>query len=897
MHLRLRLRLNAEKLTSFRLSSSTSQLFYNLTELLHPEAPAWLRERLTETLSLLPLRPNGVRDTVRYFAIRSYDQNMIPTPSKEDVTPMKALNLASRLFSSVPRSMAPDIWFTDLSTQLLSLLDGSAGPEIAKAAGYIIGTGILGKKVYGKPDGVGWKLFAKPILSNIDPSLGNPEMLAPINQMQSPFDSLVSETELDTAISRLDSLLSSHPNPNLTKRFLAPLYLPLWALLCYSAKRRQSKWYSRVSNLIRMFFKMVAGTEQMIKIGQNLLFDGRRGWVFAPGDGGGIEVRHRSNLVENASPFMERVSDIDLRAKEYIKLLRGDLILDHELGEVFLSISKSWLLRAQSSSETPKTLEASDTAMNEQVVLRKIANIKLIQNMLDLMKDKIASNSSTLLELIEQILSNFCHEDEELKANEAKKGMDLHSSLRSIVSHDEQVPSDETSEHANERQEIVSIALSLLSNLLTSEDYLPSPSQDKALKSIQSSLTRISQLPAPAPPTLTTTASNLSALLNITITAPLSSAKPTAPEPDPLRQDRKTYTLAQNYLMDELPPVRGQGLSLLTSLIKAHSPILDIPSTTILLISMLQDSEDYVYLSTITTLGELAVIHPQTVIKHIVESYADREERMQLDQRLRIGETLLRVVEKLGDLLVGDAARWIGEGCLSIAGRRGKRPKEEADKRRRLETIANKNEEAAKAWGGEVPNLYEDEEEEEDQRADEILKIVEGWEGRDGEEDIRIRASALLIFGKAVETNVVGIGPARVNSGVDLAMSVLTLESQPGTEILRRAAVLLINSLITALDGAAERGKKLSFGLAGENLEAVLRVLGWVYDTDGDELVRGHAASVINALEARHAGYLTGLPDNAASGPLIERAEDVLARRLADPDTDSKHRPVIEEIE
>jgi hypothetical protein len=106
---------------------------------------------------------------------------------------------------------------------------------------------------------------------------------------------------------------------------------------------------------------------------------------------------------------------------------------------------------------------------------------------------------------------------------------------------------------------------------------------------------------------------------------------------------------------------------------------------------------------------------------------------------------------------------------------------------------------------------------------------------------------------------------------------------------------LLIMSLIRALDKAREEGTKLGFGLAGQSLEDVLRILKYVEDTDNDGLVRQHAKDVIEGLET---WQLKGL-----LGPRERGQFDTELRELAGLSVNAmsndggEMRPRIEEIE
>lgn len=109
-----------------------------------------------QTLTCLPLRRDGVRGTMEFvFSVHpSNDRNAADTsqPQKEGAgITHEAVAIATRLLSAVPASMTPQVWFNGISGQLFSLMDGDAGPDLAKTAAQIVGFGILGKKQLGAP--------------------------------------------------------------------------------------------------------------------------------------------------------------------------------------------------------------------------------------------------------------------------------------------------------------------------------------------------------------------------------------------------------------------------------------------------------------------------------------------------------------------------------------------------------------------------------------------------------------------------------------------------------------------------------------------------------------------------------------------------------------------------
>lgn len=108
------------------------------------------------TLTMIPLRPDGVRGTMEFiFSVHPSSQNAAsssqqPQKSGASIT-HEAVAVATRLLSTVPATLLPEEWFRGICPQLFHLFDGEAGPDLAKIAAQVIGFGILGRREYGAP--------------------------------------------------------------------------------------------------------------------------------------------------------------------------------------------------------------------------------------------------------------------------------------------------------------------------------------------------------------------------------------------------------------------------------------------------------------------------------------------------------------------------------------------------------------------------------------------------------------------------------------------------------------------------------------------------------------------------------------------------------------------------
>ncbi len=126
-----------------------------MTLLIQPgRVQPWLRAPLISVLASLPLRSLGVQHTIEFVLSvhpSTSNSNASASTGRGASISHEALNAASKLLSSPPAGMSAEDWFDGVAPQLLSLLDGNGEPEMDKAAAFVIGFGILGRKQYGAP--------------------------------------------------------------------------------------------------------------------------------------------------------------------------------------------------------------------------------------------------------------------------------------------------------------------------------------------------------------------------------------------------------------------------------------------------------------------------------------------------------------------------------------------------------------------------------------------------------------------------------------------------------------------------------------------------------------------------------------------------------------------------
>ncbi|KAI0407992.1 hypothetical protein F4802DRAFT_605385 [Xylaria palmicola] len=884
--------------------TGTRSLMSSLNALIKPgRVPEWLRVRLMDILMLLPQRPDGVRATLEF--VFSVHPSSTVRPSEAAASQkqganitMEALKMASSLLSVPPASVKPETWFPGIAPQLLALLDGNDGLDLAKVAAYVIGFGVLGRKKFGAPATPGWKAFAEPMLACINPSLSTKAIPAePLVFSAGPDEvvdlrkreTLVMPSALRTALKRLTSLLNSHPNPGLTKRLLSPLVMPLWALSSWPSPTAHVKerYCIPAQVLIEIYLKLAGDVDQLLEIINNLLFSGchhhlEPRWSYEQTDGSGIRVRRLSGDEASATPSLD-LDVIDLKTSAFIEMLKRSAS-HFDFSTLFLKLFEATL----GSRRDGKLIQVvADTDGNDPI--SQLIQARILQEMMEQLPERLISNSKQLLVLVSKVLGEF------------------------------------GSESAND--DAVPVALSLLNLVITVPSFQRKDVPEDVLASIESSLLKISLA---REVDTSQTAHNLSQLLKYRDELEDPTDRTSVPT-DQQIEDQKTYKLALSYITqaDSPPPVRSEGLNLLGTLTKTNSAILDIPATLVLLSSLLSDDDEYISLRVIKVFVQLSERHPRSTVREVLDHYIDASEQHNTDTRLRFGEALLQLMQRLGETFAGEIATSVGEGLLALAGRRAHRPKTEERQARAEQAAARKLKAKARHKGSSHTTFnHEDEDDDVDMGLEEqtpeernrnavLARIVSGWESKRGSEDMRIRASALSLFSSGLETNIRSFTPTLIDAALALSLDILTLEADVlEAGILRRAAVTVLLTFICALGAARERGIPLSFGFglssmkgAGTRSDAefttkeadVVRVLGYIEQTDEDELVRQHARDALESLGNLRVVQLVPHQRGPDTAPPIVRVAGLEMHRprlpVLDADEGRRAKPRIEEIE
>lgn len=855
----------------------TSRILPILTTFLQQPLPSWLGPSISQELSLIPLRQQGIRHTVEFLSLSYLSKNSsLPRdasgPHSQIPIPLEAVAQAARLLVLPPIGTSQEEWLRKLQPQLLGLLDGDAGREMTRAAAHIIANGILSKRSTGAPGTIGWDLFAQPILGKISPTVTKETLLRTASS-----STLVPETDLMLALRRLSVIASSCSLSSLLKRLIGPRLLPLWALLNY-AKARTSldpEWTSLAQTIITRYMVVVCDAKQIERITSHLLWDGEVECTFGPGSHGGIEIRRRDEKKEmgGMEDILERVGSVTSRIKLLVDLLVDAHVSDEVAGMLFVQITKRWLSPSQHTG-------ASLIDEPEVDPLSALIDAKLSEAFATKFREQFARSPRHIMDLMGQLIENFVHEHSAQVDRLAKLHKPSRATLKTIVKESGYGRLETTSADVGASSEdLISFALSILSTTISSSEFKQEPATMKILDSLLTSFEYLTQEHTRIP--ISPVVSNAASALVETIRPSPISGLPGHANLGRHNEYRAALKADLSELTDGEPPNRTRALHNIQKLIRDPDAftIIDVPVVTqMLLLVSLADPESYVHTAAIPVLVDVASRAPNLVVSILTETFVDvdegsmtlargrqteekeRELQHSLDFRLRVGEVLNNFL--LNDVFWSGPTKHtavhyactvkIAESCLKVASRRGQRQKtlsrrsELADAQRALQ------EEGEAAWKGPVPNLLEPEgigaAEEADRDA--LSKILQGWSDTGNEEDVRIRTSALSVFATILEHHLDLLRQPMIDAALQAVVTILTLEMSEAKAILRRAGILVILGLLRGLDKATDDKEELSVSMSVKEQEQVERVIMWVKSEDGDALSRDHATAVVEGFDA-----------------------------------------------
>jgi hypothetical protein len=123
----------------------------------------------------------------------------------------------------------------------------------------------------------------------------------------------------------------------------------------------------------------------------------------------------------------------------------------------------------------------------------------------------------------------------------------------------------------------------------------------------------------------------------------------TSGKAQPKNKSLELFRLAVKELSDELLPIRAHGMSVIRQLVLTKDCVAEehLESIITIYLDLIQDEDSFIYLNAIKGCSALAESYPVQTIDRMVARYKDRE--FPLDVRLRMGESILQIIQRAGE--------------------------------------------------------------------------------------------------------------------------------------------------------------------------------------------------------------------------------------------------------
>lgn len=726
-----------EQITSF---AATYELYQDYTLLINTPSPSYFKQFVMDKLQLLPSsapKGDGVL-TVVEFVLGLRDQEEIKVEKLDHVASILLLK---------PKSLTTIEYFTSIGNQCYDILVNINRPTISTTICHFM------EKLWLKNPRVVQDFFLKRIWENLNPPSDSTKLV------------LVGEIALNNNINVLISLTQRGLTSDLLVALFMPISVPLWSY--YAFLRSHGKSSDITQNIIVGFLTLVGDSENFAvdaldSMAKNLVSDGGEHWKFRLGPNQLVEIcpdNEGMDAVDAEKKVLSFIKLLDSNCKLFVELLKQ---VDHEvILKLFVRILSRWLKD-----------QSVDTSLGDENPFVKLIDLRLLESIGNEFKDRLAQSPFDILDLVSTILQYRVKNESGASKMDVDEGADS----------DDEDSDDEQEDSVN--SDVVSTVLELLSAIILESNpaEIDERCRDKLKVILRLLKSRYLDLS-----TAKALGERISLLLN-----------GEAPTTDETEAQRRILTRAITNLNDPLVPIRAHGLYLLRQLVEQQSSVLTVDFVVNLHLMQLKDPEPFIYLNVIKGLGSLLEWNAGDVLPILLLIYTNtdnsndkdksetKEEKTEnLDERLRIGEVLLRYVQQQDEAFTGQNAKMVFNAALKLI----RRPTNDADKI-----------------------------------------------------DDRLRMSAMSILGVCCRVNPLGVYGS-LELALDCALGILDLETGKDSAIMRRSAVVLIYDLIAG----TSKTDKVPFPKLYR--DKVLTLLRYAVEQDNDLLVREQAQDVLNYIE------------------------------------------------
>lgn len=621
------------------------------------------------------------------------------TSDKVDMT--RVQQVVRAIIVSKPKTMDYADYFHNICDQLFDILVHVNRPVMSTIAATVA------ESIFSKNQKIIVDFLFKRIWNDFDPRLDHTD------------DRIVltGGTELNNAFNVTVSLSRKSASHTFLVAFFTPLILPLWGYL--KNQKLQKKDYTIVEDTIASVLSLEGGPNfPLLKIIlENLIWQHGNKWIYGESENKLTEIKELLEFDQPKSDknSMKILDMMDSCLQTFDELL--SILGDHDFKKTDFVVAfafKKWL----KLDDHYRHILVDDANPFEELM-----NLKLVQMLVDKYRDNIAMSPDGLIRIVTAVL-----ETPETTGLDASK-----EKLSKLVDGGDSDDED-AEEEAHQHEETVGIALDILENVI----HIISNSGEIS----EGTIIHLKHLQA-----LVTTKYPEKSSLGKELKSMTSPDKSNMIRKSNMKKENeRLLEKAMKSLNDPIPSVRVYGLKLIRDVAKSSSEIISMKFAVNIHINQLKDKEPFVYLNAIKGMEALLEMDASQILPLYIDFYTGkRMKNLTLDSQLRIGEVLLRFIQKSANIITDNDLDIIFNSLITLVGRKDKNE---------IDT------------------------------------------------DIRLRMSAMSIIGSLChEIDVSSKVEPYIFDIVDLINGILTFERKKDQAVMRRAAIVCINDIIGAKDG------------------------------------------------------------------------------------------------
>lgn len=713
---------------------STFELFQTFTLYLSSPSSSFFKQFVVKRLSSLHY------DAPKQDGVLTLVEFVLGLRDNEDVNIEKFDKVADIILLK-PKDLTTMDYFENIGSQCYDLLVNINRPYVTSCVGHII------ERLWIKNKLVVQDFFFKRLWLNLNPDIST----------KNEDGILTSEKDVNNSINVLISLTKKRLSPELYVFLFKPILVSLWGYFVFL--QTNSKSVDVLTNIFIGYFTSIRDFEDiehnlfgLETIVQNLLFNGYE-WEygFGPNELPQIESQSKTLGDDTDAKINKYLSNLDHSCTAFITFLKN--LDDFYILKIFKTLLQRWL----------KVNQFKPMIENDENPFVVLLELRLIEAIANEFKEDIAETPEEMLGIV----------DDFLKAQTVARVNPHTSIIAGDLENEEDSDDEQIDEDVN--FEALPVLLELLSAILTELPADVSSETHAIMQQILNSLNTLAKT-HPDIKSITALGNRLELLLSGDDKLALANSE---------KNESRVLKRAIASLNDPLVPIRAHGLYLLRQLIQSGSGVIALDFAIELHLLQLKDPEPFIYLNVIKGLESLIDVKGIPVISNLVNLYSGKDGITDVDDRLKIGEVLLRYIQLSNELFTGELAELIVTAALSIVRRHG--------------------------------------------------------DAQD-DHDIRLRMSAMSLLGVCCKSSILGL-LSHFNDILDCAFGILNMELDVNSAVMRRAAVVLLHDFIMA----TAESSKIPF--PSDYRQKTVQTLQYIIETDNDLLTREQAQQVLDDIQ------------------------------------------------